>query len=320
MLSRDQDRVVRAEANILLDELGVTTYPIDPDAIARQKEVVVQDVPGFPDGVYGALCRKDSRFEILVSDRCPNEGMRRFSVSHELGHYMLPGHVDEMFRKSDELIPSTGGHYRRKDRFELEADTFASELLVPTRFARQIVRAGRPTLESIITLSETFNVSLVAAAIRTVELTDEAMAIVLSHDGTCEWCSRSPALAEHAWSKKVLKREMVPLGSATRRLSKDTHGVQRLNRVTDTSPLSIWFDEAPGDLEVVEEAMGLGEYGRVMTVMTFEDVPDSDELYLREQRLRRREVDDAIASQAVQSTRGDWRRPLRDFHWDDEEE
>lgn len=320
MLTREQDRLIRAEASQTLDDLGLATYPIDPDAIAKAKQLSVRYVNGMPDGVFGALCRKNNRYQVLVSNQCPTDGLRRFTLAHELAHYILPGHAEKMFHKADETIPSVGGNYRRKDPLEIEADTFASELLLPDRFARGVVRAGRPSTDSIISLSNSFEVSVSAGAIRTVELTDEPMAVILSHNGFCEWCARSPSLAHLGWSLRSLKNDHVPRGSPTDRLASNATGVAQCDRDDDMTPLNRWFDDAPAELEVIEEAVGLGAYGRVLTTLTFENLPDTDELYVHEQRRQREHwerEDNAVGSK---SARGDWRRPLRSFQWDEEEE
>ena len=38
-----------------------------------------------------------------------------------------------------------------------------------------------------------------------------------------------------------------------------------------------WFEGAPPTVEVIEEAIGLGSYGRVLTVLIIPDLPDADE-------------------------------------------
>lgn len=38
-----------------------------------------------------------------------------------------------------------------------------------------------------------------------------------------------------------------------------------------------WFVDAPRSTQVVEEAIGLGSYGRVLTVLRPEGLPDPDE-------------------------------------------
>lgn len=60
-----------------------------------------------------------------------------------------------------------------------------------------------------------------------------------------------------------------------------------------------WFDGAPAGVEVCEDALGLGAYGRVLTVLHLPDVPDPEEL------------DEGAASGEEGS--GDWRDALRGY-------
>lgn len=319
MLTQKRARAIRLEAYQLLDEVGTSTYPIDPEAIAQAKQLNVEYVDGMPQDVFGALWRKDNCYGIIVSNQCPTDGLRRFTLAHELGHYMLPEHAEKMFRKSDEQILSMGGDYRRKDPLEFEADTFASALLLPERFARDVARATRPTVDGIIALSTSFLVSVSAAAIRTAELTDEPMAVILSYKGKCEWCARSPTLAQHGWALRSLKNDRAPHGSATSRLLSNVSRVAQGDRDDDMMPLNRWFDDAPANLEVVEDAIGLGSYGRVLTTLTFEHLPDADALYAREQRQERERWDRQAEDARGWSPRGDGRRGLRSYQLDEEE-
>lgn len=299
----------RRAAREVLSELGVLSYPVDPDAIAQAKQLPVEYQDGFPAGVYGALWRAGNEFGIIISNSCPSVGHRRFTLAHELGHYHLDGHVEQLFRNGDGLAPSLGGHFQsRKDPMEVEADAFAGELLVPTTFARPLLHGASPRMQTVLALRDAFDVSLSCAAIRLAQLADEPLIVVLSKDGVIEWTARSEALWAHGgWARKTWKREWAPRGSGTRRLAGDD--ARRLAGGEDGSELLAceWCDGAPSTVVAVEEAVGLGTYNRVLTLLRFPDLPDPDTLYLRAQRAER---DDAEGQ-------GDWRSALRPFRWDD---
>ena len=44
------------------------------------------------------------------------------------------------------------------------------------------------------------------------------------------------------------------------------------------SLLCEWFEGAPDDLEVEEDAVGLGSFGRVLTILVAPELPHPDEL------------------------------------------
>ena len=124
------------------------------------------------------LLRHGNAFGILYATHIPSEGFQRFSVGHELGHYFLEGHIDHVLPK-DGVHTSHAG-FVSADPYELEADQFAAGLLMPSSrsSARSVGRMpGLAVVESLAGLCKT---SLTATAIRYAELTDAAVAIVIS--------------------------------------------------------------------------------------------------------------------------------------------
>lgn len=295
------ERVARRTAIEVLDDLKVGAYPIDPEAIARRKGLLFEERGGFPDAVFGAFFRAGNRFGIVVSTACFGEGHRRFTIAHELGHYFLPGHVEELLPAGRELAPSFGGHFRtRKDPREVEADSFASELLMPAHFVRPLLTRAKVGLPAVQIIAESFIVSLTSAAIRFADLTDEAVAVLVSRDGVVEWAARSDALWRHSWARASLKKEWAPRGAATRRLCLDPQRLSTGESERDAQLLCEWFDAAPTSVEVREDAVGLGAYGRVLTVLHVPDLPEPEEL------------DEGTAS-AGEEGPGDWRDALRGY-------
>src|SRR2546426_183490 len=108
------ERIARRTAIEVLDDLKIVTYPVDPEAIAQRRGLLFEERGGFPDTVFGAFFRAGDRFGIVVSTACFGEGHRRFTIGHELGHYFLPGHVEELLPAGRELAPSLGGHFRTR--------------------------------------------------------------------------------------------------------------------------------------------------------------------------------------------------------------
>lgn len=270
--------LARRAANELLDELNLSSAPIDPEWIAIAKQLMFEERNDFPEGVYGALFRSGNSFGILVSQSCPSEGHRRFTIAHELGHYHLPGHVDRLFPFSgDGNAVSVGGHFRgNRDRFEVEADYFANELLMPERLIRPVMRTVGGGLCAINALAETFRTSLSAAAIRYSTSTGDPVAVIISKDGVIEWTSVSAPLWDHRWARVPLRGEWAPHGSGTRRLSLAQDRVRRGEEDGESMLLCEWLHNAPRDVEVLEEAIGLGSYGRVLTILIPKDLRDPE--------------------------------------------
>lgn len=313
-----KEEAARRAAREVLAELEIAAYPIEPEDIARAKRLAIETRDDFPAGVFGALWRSGNKFGIIVSSGCPTPGHLRFTIAHELGHYHLDGHVEQLFASGNQLAPSLGGHFRsQRDPLEIEADAFAGELLVPTPFAQSLLDRAPMGMQSVLLLRDAFNVSLSCAAIRLAQLAEEPLVVVLSKDGVVEWTARSAALWAHGgWARPSWKEEWSPRGSGTRRLARDTS--RRHASGDDSSELLAceWCEGAPPTAVAVEEAVGLGTYDRVLTVLRFPNLPDADTAYVQSEREEREARDEHDNS----GRRGDWRAPLRSFTWDDTDE
>jgi Zn-dependent peptidase ImmA (M78 family) len=274
-----KEQTIRRCAHDVLTEIELTTFPVNPLDVAEAKGIRLNVASGFPPDVYGAFYLDESGFGIVISDGCHGDGHRAFTIAHELGHYHIEGHVEAMFPSGSGQVLSMGGHFRdRKSPHEREADWFASELLMPTLWAKPRVHSLGSSLATIRTLVADFGVSLSCAAIRHAELTDEMTAVIVSHKGEIEWAVLSSRLREHKWAARALRREWVPRDTVTRRLSDRPERIRAGVEDASTCYVCEWFEGAPGDVIVDEEAVGLGSFGRVLTVITANDLPSVDEL------------------------------------------
>lgn len=292
-----REREIRKTADDVLAELNITATPILPEDIARAKNIHLEERGGFPKDVYGALYQDSAGFGILVSAQCHTPGHRSFTIAHELGHYHIDGHVEAMFPGGVGQVPSLAGHFRsQKTPHEREADWFAAELLCPTAIILPRVRDLCASLQGIEAIARDFGVSLPCAGVRYTEMTDEAAAIVLARGREIEWIAFSGRLHEHRWTRNAWKKEWVPSGSATARLADRPDQVEARERSSSTSLLCEWFEGAPEGLAADEECLGLGQYGRTMTVLSVPDLPsvDDEEEERQEDTWRERDWRDAM--------------------------
>lgn len=160
----------------------------------------------------------------------------------------------------------------------------------------------RPNLQMIGSLAESYGVSLCCAAIRYAEVTDHPMAVIVSNSGEIEWVAFSERIAEHPWSRKAWKKEWVPRHTATRALASAQTRVERGEEEESACLLCEWFEGAPPMVTAEEQAVGLGPYGRVLTLLSVPRLPTAEELEEEEQSGRWREKD--------------WRTPLRGYELD----
>lgn len=278
-----RERVARRAARDLLQETGWTILPVDPLKIAADKRPPIPVIErALPNEIHGACGMIDGHFVIAISTSCPTPQHRRFTAGHELGHYHLDDHVEQMFAGGIAWVPSTGSHFQSgSNQVEREADFFASELLMPESLVRPLVR-GPPALRQVRSVASRCDVSFSAAAITVARLTGDPLAIIVSKDGVVEWPAFSPALSAYPWARARIKGEWAPRGSGAHRLGRDRSAVEEGAVIDDECRLCEWFPGAPPNVEVVEESMGLGRYGRVLTVLRPGELPDPDDEQERE--------------------------------------
>src|SRR5262249_21997384 len=82
-----------AEAEQFIKDRKITALPIDPVRIAKDLEIEVVAKPASSKGVSGMLLRYGDDYAIAYATHIDSDGFQRFSIAHELGHYLLPGHI-----------------------------------------------------------------------------------------------------------------------------------------------------------------------------------------------------------------------------------
>jgi len=159
-------------------EAGFTKFPIIPIQIAEANAIIVEAKPPDTKGVSGALIFAGNDVTLLYSTEYNNRGFENFSISHELGHYFIPGHPEE-------IIAQGGAHLSRANftensSIELEADHFASGLLLPTSLTRRFLSNHQTGLEGILALADAAECSRTAAAIRSAQCSPYPVAVIVS--------------------------------------------------------------------------------------------------------------------------------------------
>jgi Zn-dependent peptidase ImmA (M78 family) len=126
----------------------------------------------------GALLRtRDAqRGYIVINSRIREESRRRFTLAHEIGHFVLPGQQEVSAPCKQQRIENWDADLYRP---ELEANHFAAEILMPRRLMAEFVES-EPSLESIRSIAQLCSTSLTASAVRLITLTPHRAAVVWS--------------------------------------------------------------------------------------------------------------------------------------------
>jgi len=269
-------KLARQTAEAFLKEEGINTLPVDPFAIAESRDIKVEGKPESADGVSGMLLRHGNNFGIIYATHIPNQGFQRFSVSHELGHYFLPGHVDQVIKN---CVHVSRAGFATNDPYELEADHFAAGLLMPEAPFRKAMNRHDPGLDAIDAMTELCLTSHTSTAIRFAELTDAAMAVIVSTGDKIDYCFMSEAMKSLPNLDWIRKGSLLPKGTATARLAACPNKVLAGDRVADEVDVRDWLGGTTS-AAVSEESVGLGRYGKVLTVLVSNKIgqqTDSDE-------------------------------------------
>lgn len=273
-MSREPYQFGALTAEQLIKGWRITALPIDPFAVAMDRGITVVAKPASSAGVSGMLLRVDSEFAIAYATHIANEPFQRYSVAHELGHYFMPGHVDA-------VLDANGMHESRaqfvsKDRYEMEADGFAAGLLMPRHlFFPALEKAGQglAAIEGLATLCKT---SLHATAIRYAQCTRDPMAVVVSTGNQIDHCFMSESLKGLDGIDWLRKREALSRNVPTLAFNQDAENVRRAVRIEETSNLQDWFG-GRRSIEISEDVIGLGAYGKTLTVLYGINLPEPEE-------------------------------------------
>lgn len=248
------------------EEFGFNQFPVKPREIAKARDIVIQAKPAEVTGVSGAIIFAGDSATIIYSTEYGNQGFENFSLAHELGHWFLPGHPEE-------IIKAGGAHMSRANftqntSIELEADHFASGLLLPSNFTRNLLATNQIGLDGILKLADTAHCSITAAAIRSAECGTYPMAIIVSKGNEIAYAFLSESFKNLGKLAFLRKGSALPAG-ATRNFNADATNVLRAERVVGETDLATWFD-GPGRIALDEEVIGLGKYGYTLTVLSSE--------------------------------------------------
>lgn len=255
-------------------EDGFHAFPVDPFAIAEKHDLHVEQKPAGMPGVSGALIFADPKPIIIYSSELENEGHERFSVAHELGHYFLPDHPDQILKAGGQHF-SRAGFSEGSSSIELEADHFAAGLLMPGYLVRQNLEQHQVGLEGICRLAEDARVSMTAAAIRAAECATFPLCIVVSCGNEVRYAFTSDAFK--ALGKRLFLRKGDPLPcGVTATFNSRTENVLAARRATGESDLMDWFD-TDRRLRLDEEVIGLGRYGFTLTILSSEALAEPDD-------------------------------------------
>lgn len=254
-------------ANAVLDQLGELVLPIPVRDIARA--VGIADIREEPlKGLEGCLVTTPEKFdgEILVNNDGRPESRIRFTIGHELGHFLNPLHAPDSaigFQCTGrDLGMDSKRAVNRRARMEAEANQFSSDLLLPIRLLKKYINTKVDAdLAHVLEIANQYGVSREASARKYVNHANEPLAVVFSQDGFVRYDSKP----------QNFPRLCVSRGSPLPELSLSKRGEHAIGQVSywDQVEASAWLEDAQG-IRVHEQTLAQHK-GFRMTLLSIED-------------------------------------------------
>ena len=241
-----------------LNELGINAYPIDPFEICRSLEIPIFEEPF--DGLDGVLLFDGKNVSIGLNSKQSYLPRKKFSVSHELGHFNLDVDCRKLkpFNCGSEMIEGS----IKSNVLELRADQFASELLIPRSFIKTAHDYESPSWDSIIEVSRSFEVSLISSALKYINLSEVPCCLVVSKDNTIQFYKPSK---EFKYSLQMAGSRILSSNSFAYNSSKQLDIPKDFSVV----PADIWISgrNVTKDSELHEWSLPLNCFGQVLTLL-----------------------------------------------------
>jgi len=249
-----------------------------PIPLARIAEAVgITQIIGQQTGSFEGVLVTDSAKSVgsIAYNEASRPERRRFTISHELGHFLMPLHgANAQCAKADMGVLTTESPNRAR---EAEANRFAAALLMPREiFLLDMRRLGDAEIEHIVKLASDYEVSKQAAARRYTSLCDDPCAVIVSQHGTASQIYRTGNFPYIT----VKNGQLLPRQCAS---AQGSHKLGQLSACNETTP-EFWLSDTRRlrGATLCEQFLDQAN-GYRMTMLTIDgaladdDDPDEDE-------------------------------------------
>ncbi|MFH1079150.1 MAG: ImmA/IrrE family metallo-endopeptidase [Pseudomonadota bacterium] len=213
----------------------------------------VQIREGLLRGASARLIRVGSHAVIRIPNTEANIARKRFSIAHELGHFVLnhEGMSLEIACTEKDMM-----NWYSVDK-ETEANFFASELLMPEALVKQRCDVREVNLEPAKNIAAAFQTSLTSATIRFVKFCPEPCALICSEDSKIKWSVKSA--------------EWWPFIRTGQKLDKRSLAIEHylgheIPEEGEELDADVWIAD-PRIQNVFEHSVALKQYGLVLSIL-----------------------------------------------------
>lgn len=241
--------------------------------VATKLSLQIKDVDA--DNFDGMLFRVAgaNRARILLNQNIREPARKRFTLAHEMGHYVMPSHGREgsICRAAD--VETWDDQIRATER---EANTFAASILMPDVICKPYVRE-EPAFRHVESMKDACRTSLTATLVRYVQLSSFAVAMVYAQSGAVRWSVRSSEFPFF-----IPKRQLSADSFAA-----DAYAGAGVPDELESVPASAWLDDYRllEGARIFEVSRHLTSYDATVTllhvrsaIVPASEEPDDDEL------------------------------------------
>lgn len=223
-------------------------------------------VPLNVTGFEGALVRNPdahNEWGILYKPHPNRTERQRFTIAHEMGHFVLHRALQDDFR-CDMAAVNTGQSDKRN--IERDANAFASNLLMPRDVLRDFLGDQRKvTLHLLSEIAGRFKVSFEALCLRFIETTNQRAILLYWDNGFLkyQWASKTAN-----WTKARVARTDEPLEPFADTLAADETVIQCFDG--EIRPASLWCANEAPHMKLREFKHSYANQNRVLTLLLLE--------------------------------------------------
>lgn len=191
----------------------------------------------------GKIIRGNSKTLIKINSEIPYEEKIRFTIAHEVGHFLLHDKLDlEVHNDNNNTLNwfKSTEQQARKGIQEWEANDFASELLMPEKMFRKFVENKKFSPYLVKEIASHFKTSLTSVVYRLVSLNIYPLFIVSTHNGKVSYWNKS----ENFWIKvKDITKLVPPKDSVTQEyIEADYDFIYKETEKAQLISKSVWFE------------------------------------------------------------------------------
>jgi Zn-dependent peptidase ImmA (M78 family) len=170
----------KVRAREILDKYCIKD-PSDFDirAIANAENLMIKEED--TKGHIGRIYIEGDAGIITIDRKIKEEGRKKFTIAHEVGHFSLEKEREYFCSKADIM------NFWQHKNHEQESNIFAAELLMPEEWIKQFVKWKGEALETLEEAAVMFGTTLSSMSLRYAECGKFPIAVIFSQDGRVKW-------------------------------------------------------------------------------------------------------------------------------------